>query len=216
MTNVSEIYQSELEPDRFYHVFNRANGNDKLFFQEGHYSYFMDKYKEYLTEYLDTFAYCLLPNHFHLLVRIKSKQSVLEAAGHDLLDLKNLADQPGKLISEKFKRFFISYAKSINKQRGRKGSLFMKPFKRIPIDSIEYLRNAIVYIHRNPIEHGMVRLISDHKWTSYHEILNPEFSFRFNEEYAAWFGDRENFAYCHQQDARDDRRNEEFEEYFLA
>ena len=56
----------------FYHVFNRANSPaDKLFFQERNYVYFLEKWDEYLGCLLEVWAYCLMPNHFHFLVRVK-------------------------------------------------------------------------------------------------------------------------------------------------
>jgi len=59
----------------FYHIYNRGNNRENIFFEENNYYYFLEKYDKYLTNYLETFAYCLLPNHFHLLVRVKENTS---------------------------------------------------------------------------------------------------------------------------------------------
>ena len=62
-----------LEENQFYHIYNRGNDGTDLFYQDRNYIFFLKKYDNYLSEYVDTYAYCLLPNHFHLLVRVKSK-----------------------------------------------------------------------------------------------------------------------------------------------
>ena len=66
-------YWEKLEAGVTYHIYNRSVGNDNLFFQEGNYSYFIEKWKEYLP-YLDVYAYCLMPNHFHFLAQVKSME----------------------------------------------------------------------------------------------------------------------------------------------
>src|ERR1035438_4711725 len=65
-----------LESDFIYHIYNRANGNEKLFFEEENYQFFMDKFKLYVSPVAEVFCYCLMPNHFHFLVRIKSEAAI--------------------------------------------------------------------------------------------------------------------------------------------
>ena len=65
-------YKAKLEPENYYHIYNRANGSEKLFLNEGNYLYFLQKYNFYISPIADTFAYCLMPNHFHFLVRVKT------------------------------------------------------------------------------------------------------------------------------------------------
>lgn len=68
-----------LLPGYCYHIYNRANSDHDVFFNSDNFSYFLKQYARYLDRYLETFAYCLLPNHFHLLVRIRSTETILEA-----------------------------------------------------------------------------------------------------------------------------------------
>ena len=63
--------ESPLEPGKYYHIYNRGINGTNLFFEERNYLYFLQKYSFYMDEVLETFAYCLLGNHFHLLVRVK-------------------------------------------------------------------------------------------------------------------------------------------------
>jgi len=137
-----------LESDRFYHIFNRGNNFENIFYKPKNYLYFLQKYDLYLSDYIDTYAYCLLPNHFHLLV--KTKDSIF------LKDrILNNSEEIGKAVSEQFRYFFISYAMSINIQEGRNGSLFLKNFKRILVDNEQYLKQMIYYIHYNPLKHNI-------------------------------------------------------------
>ena len=87
----------------FYHIYNRGNNYEKIFFNDNNYYYFLNKYDKYLSSVVETYAYCLIPNHFHLLIKTKD-------------DYEN--------ISEQFRRFFITYSQKINEQENRSGSLF--------------------------------------------------------------------------------------------
>ena len=108
----------------YYHIYNRGNNREPIFFSDENYRYFLKGYAEYISPVADTFAYCLLPNHFHFLVQIKEQQEELS----------------GALASQHFSNFFNSYTKSINKAYQRTGSLFEKRFGRILIESNEQLQ----------------------------------------------------------------------------
>ncbi|RZK44455.1 MAG: TonB-dependent receptor, partial [Pedobacter sp.] len=118
------------------------------------YRYFLQKYDYYLSPYLETYTFCLLPNHFHLLVRIKNFAD-LPKIEQTLRHGQELIISPERIISEQFRRFFVSYAKSIKVQEERTGSLFEKNFRRKLVDSDEYFTNLVAYIHRNPETHGI-------------------------------------------------------------
>ena len=66
-----------LLPDYFYHIYNHANGDDNLFREQENYRFFLQQYAKYINPIADTYAYCLMPNHFHLLVKIKEEQDLL-------------------------------------------------------------------------------------------------------------------------------------------
>lgn len=121
-------YHDYLESNCFYHVYNRAIGSETLFQEEKNYLFFIEKWQKYLLLYLNIWAYCLMPNHFHFLVKIKNEEDI---PAQDLKGFENLSG----LLSKKFSDFFNSYAKSYNKIYDRQGSLFQKPFKRIKVDS---------------------------------------------------------------------------------
>ncbi len=64
-------YLPPLLEDEFYHIYNRGNNGIVIFYEERNYGYFLKKLYHYLGEYIDIYAYCLLPNHFHFLIRIR-------------------------------------------------------------------------------------------------------------------------------------------------
>ncbi len=67
-----------LEYNCYYHIFNRGNNRENIFKEERNYRYFLKLYAKYIEPVADTFAYCLLPNHFHLLVRTKTVEELQE------------------------------------------------------------------------------------------------------------------------------------------
>ena len=67
-----------MEPDKIYHIYNRGINGENLFKEERNYSYFLNKYASCITAIADTYAYCLLKNHFHLAVKIKSEQEIID------------------------------------------------------------------------------------------------------------------------------------------
>jgi REP element-mobilizing transposase RayT len=139
-----------------------------------------------------------MPNHFHFLLRIKNEEELIDAfpkfqGGKDLQGFENLAG----LISNQFSKFFNSYAKAFNKQQSRKGSLFMKNFKRKKISDEKYLRKIIHYIHYNPLESGLCEKPENWKYSSYNALLSERQTTLRKEEVMDWFEDKENFIYCH-------------------
>jgi putative transposase len=65
---------SPLYPGGYYHVFNRGNNGENVFLEKRNYPYFLSLYTKYIEPIAETYAYCLLRNHFHLLVRIKTEE----------------------------------------------------------------------------------------------------------------------------------------------
>jgi REP element-mobilizing transposase RayT len=123
-----------LEPGEFYHIFSRTIGSELLFRSDENYSFFLKKYLEHCGEQFSTFAYCLLPNHFHFLVQVKENTTSEQA----LPSISN---------------FLNSYSKSYNKLYERHGGLFQRKFKRKQIAKDSYLSQVIIYIHQNPQKH---------------------------------------------------------------
>ncbi|MDB5227104.1 MAG: hypothetical protein JWN78_1297 [Bacteroidota bacterium] len=63
-------------PGEFYHLFNRGNNREIIFYTDENYHYFLRQFDKYLTGFIDIYAYCLLPNHFHFLIKIKEEEEI--------------------------------------------------------------------------------------------------------------------------------------------
>lgn len=160
-----------LHSGQYYHIYNHANGDDNLFRENKNYPFFLTKYHLHIDPIAETIALCLMPNHFHLLVRIKD-EVVLKQDFPKFRTLENLDNEEKELrlsylLSKQFSNLFSSYTQSFNKVYQRRGSLFLKNFKRKEIDSTDYLLQLILYIHLNPIKHGFTKELNDWEWTSY-------------------------------------------------
>lgn len=176
-----------LERGQYYHIYNRGNNGENIFIEERNYSYFLDLYAKYIEPIADTFAYVLLRNHFHLLVRIKDST--------DLADFENL---PGLNPTQQFSNLFNSYAKSINKAYGRTGSLFQKRFGRIPVTSDAYFVTLVRYIHFNPQKHGFVSDFRKYLYSSYQMMLSDQATRLKRDKVLEWFGEKPAFVEFHQ------------------
>lgn len=159
---------------QFYHIYNRANGDDRLFYTDANYIYFLKKLDTYLSGLLEIYAYCLIPNHFHLLARVRESTTPVRFR-HICSTGEEESHKPDRCkITQHFSNFFNCYTKSINRQEHRSGSLFERPFKRKLIDTQEYLKMIILYIHLNPVHHGLTENFESYRWSSYPILIGDQ------------------------------------------
>jgi hypothetical protein len=181
-----------LEPGKYYHIYNRGNNGDNIFIEERNYTYFMNLYAKYIDPVAETFAYCLLRNHFHVGVRIKDLGGRENLGGFgNLRGLKS----PG----QQFSNFFNAYSKAINRAYGRTGSLFENRYRRKEVTTDRYFQQLIHYIHWNPQKHGFVTDFRDYAYSSYHLFLMDKPTFVKRVEVMDWFGGRDSFIRQHQE-----------------
>ena len=178
----------------YYHIYNHSNGNEDLFLSPENYSYFLRKYIEYIQPVCKTYAYCLMPNHFHILVKTRDVEEV-----RLLLNKNNDVIITGKIISKQFSNFFSCYTQSFNKMYKRRGSLFMKNFKRKEIETEAYFLNLIPYIHNNPVHHRFEKSLEDWEWSSYHSFFSDENTLVERDIVLEWLDGIEGFLRLHQQ-----------------
>ncbi|MDX1544401.1 MAG: transposase [Christiangramia sp.] len=164
--------------DSYYHIFNRGNNKQPIFFEEKNYYYFLNLIKKYLVPVCDIYAYCLLSNHFHLLIKTKGE----------------IAD---KAIPQAFSNCFNSYTKAINKSYNRSGSLFQDRFKRKVVQDENYLRKLIIYIHLNPELHQLIGDFTKYDFSSYKGFLSAKPSLLKRQEVLGLFNSLENFKFLH-------------------
>ncbi len=204
-----------------YHIYNRGNNRENIFIAERNYRHFMQLYAKYITPIADTYAYCLLRNHFHFLVKIKDltprpvrwateTMSINDHDGppdrshddNDSLDhLSGLLTRPNP--SRQFSHLFNAYARTINQTYQRTGALFQRPFGRIPVTTDAYFARLIVYIHQNPQKHGFVEDFRDWPYSSYHALLSDKSTHLQREVVLGWFNGAQNVAAMHSSEMTD-------------
>ena len=186
----------KLQFDQIYHIYNRGNNRENLFLNKGNYLYFLKLFSQYIAPVVLVYAYCLLPNHFHFLLRLKSKEEIL--GNPDLTGFWKpvRSDRP----HQPFSNCFNAYTKAFNKQNERTGALFQRPFSRKLVDSPRYFNNLVVYIHRNPQNHGLIDDFRDWPYSSYEAILSDKPTQVARATVIDWFDSPANYCHVHERD----------------
>jgi REP element-mobilizing transposase RayT len=143
----------------YYHVYNRGHNRDDIFFEKDDYFLFLRKLREFVVEEVvsadgskrrsvEVIAYCLMTNHYHLLVRLIDED-----------------------FSRRMQAFGQAVVNSLNRRRARESGLFQGPFQAKHVDEPEYLAHLTRYIHLNPVAAGLVSRPSEWEFSSYREYL---------------------------------------------
>ncbi len=176
-----------------YHIYNMGNNRENIFIEERNYEYFLRKLFQHGAKVFDIYAYCLMRNHFHLLVRVVTRE---EWEARVLMDIgvhvEQAFDPPHRLGDA-----LNAYAKAVNKAYDRTGSLFRKPYRRKEITSDRQFMVAVRYIHRNPEHHGFVEDFRDWPWSSFGALYAMCPTVLNRADVHDWFGGRDNFDVVH-------------------
>lgn len=148
-------------PELHYHIYNRGNNRERIFFESDNYLYFLKKIKEYLVPVADVLVYCLMPTHYHIVARVKPKQT------SEILKTSDVSDE----VSKAMMKLSVSYTKAINKRFQRAGVLFQGQFQAKPILTSYYLLNLCRYIHGNPVKDGLIADVSQWQYSNYLEWI---------------------------------------------
>lgn len=137
--------QRNLVPGEYYHLYNRGNNRQNIFFERENYLYFLKQFRHFVAEEtVHVVAYCLMPNHYHMLVYLREDE-----------------------LSKAIQRFIMSYTNAMNRRYGRCGSLFQGRFQTIHVDSDAYLLHLTRYIHLNPVRACLVQRPQEWEFSSY-------------------------------------------------
>jgi len=185
--------------DEYYHIFNRGNDKRNIFRQSRDYSRFQETIyyyqfpgpKQKLSDFsrqklhlftppqdaklIEVISYCLMPNHFHLLIRQQKDGGI----AHFMSKLSN------------------SYTKYFNTKYQRVGALFQGSFKSVLVKNDEQLMHLSRYIHLNPVVANLTKVPEAYPWSSYHEYLNEQSSLSSTKEVLALFSSRADFQSFH-------------------
>jgi REP element-mobilizing transposase RayT len=146
-------------PNQYYHFYNRGNNRQAVFFERGNYAYFLKGMEKYLQGNVDILAYCLMPTHYHILVRVKPQTSEVfeqQAQTSEVFKTSEVSSQDvSAKVSRAMQKLLISYTKAINKRFDRVGALFQGQFQGKSVKNYKHLLALCAYIHGNPVKDGL-------------------------------------------------------------
>lgn len=177
-----------LTADTFFHIYNRGINGETIFKDAAGYIFFLKKYPKYVYPVARTYAYCLLKNHFHLLICTRSEEELVRAFPGSEVE---------KVISLQLSHFFNGYTQAVNKSFRRTGGLFESPFRRIAITEDAYLLQVIYYIHFNPEKHGFTNNFAHYPHSSYRSYLSDKETLLEREAGLDLFGGKQEFIAQH-------------------
>jgi len=160
----------KFEPNNFYHIYNRGNNKQPILFLKENYLFFLSKVRKHLSPLVDIIAYCLMPNHFHLMVYVPEKHSTRSA---NLSCLENSHyEYDDKAINKNLGIILSSYTKAINNRYGKTGSLFQAHTKAKNVSKHQQQAfTCFHYIHQNPLKATLVNKMEDWEFSSYQDYL---------------------------------------------
>lgn len=168
-----------VEADSYYHIYNRGNNYEITFKDDKDFNIFLWLFNKYLGSITEVYAYALLKNHFHFL--IKTKPDLNEGG-----------------FWKHYRLLIIDYTKYFNLKELRSGSLFLNPYKRIKITNEDYLKYLIFYIHYNPQKHEIIKDFRKYKYSSFKAFEINKISKICTEDVFEIFGSVDNFLEHHQ------------------
>jgi len=176
----------QLEKGHIYHIYNQGNNHRKIFFNRENYLFFLEKIKTYITPYADIIAWCLMPNHFHLMVFVQEVECTVSES--DTMTWSHRITKK-RTFNNSIAIMLRSYTRAINKQQKNSGSLFKAHTKAECINchkgiTLSFInKNAVTkinfqhpekqypqvcfnYIHQNPVKAGFVQKEIDWEFSS--------------------------------------------------
>lgn len=203
----------KIEYGNFYHIYNHAVGGRNVFKDSENYEHFLHLYDIYIEPIAETFAWALMPNHFHFLVRIKKDICYKYSNADRSIDAVRFSEikwQTTDLSASEgpdsvkipkpekhFSHLFNSYTKYYNARHESVGAMFERPFKRKHISNIPLLKNTVLYIHNNPVHHGFCDHQLEYPWTSYLSCISFKPTKLKRDEVIGWFNEKGQFETNH-------------------
>jgi len=185
----------DFEPSYIYHVYNQGNNRRKIFFARENYLFFLKKINQFVLPYADVLAWCLMPNHFHLMLRVNDVSLIVEKSNSDNQS-KSMSELPKhRTLNNSIAIMLRSYTRAINKERNSSGSLFRAKTKAECVNcskgitpsyinragttsfiqsnpKFQYPQTCFDYIHQNPVKAGLVKKATDWEFSSARDFAN--------------------------------------------
>ncbi len=205
----------QFETNHIYHIYNRGNNSQKIFFKRENFLFFLQKIKTHITPFADILAWCLMPNHFHLMVYINTDEISFENKlnlNKDKYGVKwGAVINNKRTLNQSIAIMLRSYTRAINNQENRNGSLFQMTTKaicltdnseitpafiqsnsgtiiNIPDPEKEYPQVCFNYIHQNPVNGKLVKNEEDWEFSSYQDHAGTRKGRMINRERVKEFG----------------------------
>lgn len=153
----------EFLENELYHIYNRGNNKQRIFFKSENYLFFLGKVRKYIQPHCDILAWCLMPNHFHFLIY----------ADNRTVKTKPISGLHKNAMIEGIRVLLSSYTQAINKQNNSTGSLFQQNTKAklISKSDLSYSITCFHYIHQNPVRAGLVSKMEDWEYSSFNDYF---------------------------------------------
>lgn len=207
---VAKINHADFHAESWYHIILKSVDGIQLFYDDSDYQVFQKRFNKFTCHWLETAVYCLITNHTHFLCKIKSteeiqqglmtihpaKQTYISKQWSQEINNQSLLNL---MILRQFNSFLSSYALYINEKFDRKGGLFQHQFVRKQASDTDYLRQLVLYIHGNPIKHGIAPDFKSYTYSSYPQLINPFSHSSTSTEIIQLFGGIKEFDEAHQQ-----------------
>lgn len=205
----------QFESNNIYHVYNRGNNSQKIFLKKDNYIFFLQKIRIHLLPFADVLAWCLMPNHFHLMIYVNTVEifrKEIQKENKDKFGVSWGSIQRDKLtLNQSIAILLRSYTRAINIQENRTGSLFQMKTKakcltdnseitsswfdtvfgtiiNIPDEEMTYPKRCFNYIHQNPVTGKLVHTAEDWEFSSYQDYSGKRKGKLINRKLAREFG----------------------------
>jgi putative transposase len=188
-------------PNQYYHVYNRGSEKRTIFYDDRDYGYVLEKiifYRDIIN--IKCLAYCLLPNHYHFILKGPSTPGVVDPRGRYKLNVNQFK---GSAIAKFMGLLANSHTKYFNCKYDHSGRLFQGPFQYKLITDDNYLRNLVYYINLNPLKHRIVKNIEDWLYTSHYDYFDKKKDRLVDDEFLVDFDDYKEDLISYIEDVRD-------------
>jgi len=205
-----ESLKAHFYPEAFYHIVCKSIDALFLFHDNKDYQVFTERFKKFTGDFIDIWSFCLIPNHTHYIVKVKSIEAIIQfiesTATENLTAAMNsfYTDSKNellfnKMIERQMNSFLVSYANYINNKYNRNGGTFQKPFKRIQIKEEGHLQQAIIYTNANAQKHRLADDFKNYPFTSYLAVLENDHYYVDAQSVLNFFHGAEKFKLIHKE-----------------
>ncbi len=185
------------EKEQIYHVLNQGNKREKIFFSGNNYLFFLKKIKIHISPFADILAWCLMPNHFHLMIYVNEVE--IPSQSSSTLNANKISKKEDdsavkySTLNKSIGTMLSSYTRAVNIEKNLSGSIFRQKTKALCLTRIDKITKAWYisqgatsiniqlpekqypnvcynYILKNPVKSGLVARYADWEFTSYLDI----------------------------------------------